>query len=257
MPSTSDDEPQASGATPAALGGHAARHRGANSEDPRLFSAAKVSILREAVADLSWLMERGYAATSAVTIVGDRYSLHARQRMAVARASCGESSLSKRAGSVVAAEALAGQPLLIDGFNLLISIESALSGGVILQCRDGCFRDIASVHGSYRSVEETDRALALIGEKLNRLGPAQVIWVLDQPVSNSGRLRARMIDTAEENGWNGNVELAMSPDKVLMTSSDIAVTSDSTILDNAERWTNIAASIIEEMPGDPWIVDLR
>jgi len=213
--------------------------------------------LREAVADLSWLMERGYAATSAVTIVGDRYGLHARQRMAVARASCSQTSLVKRSTSLVKTDALAGQPLLIDGFNLLISIESALSGGVILQCRDGCYRDIASVHGSYRSVEETDRALILIGEKLSGLGPSQVTWVLDQPVSNSGRLRARMLDTANENGWNWNVELAMSPDKVLMMSNDVGVTSDSTILDNVGRWTNIAASIIEDMVADLWIVDLR
>ena len=245
MPSTSDE------------GSRAPRHRGANSEDPRLFAESKVSILRDAVADLSWLMARGYAVTSAVTIVGDRYSLHARQRMAVARASCTDTSLSKRAGSLVSTDTLAGQPLLIDGFNLLISIESALSGGVILLCRDGCYRDIASVHGSYRSVEETDRALMLIGEKLNGLGPSQVTWVLDQPVSNSGRLRARMLECAEQNGWNWSVELAMSPDKVLMTSSDVAVTSDSTILDNAERWSNIAASIIEGMSTDLWIVDLR
>jgi len=245
MPSTSDE------------GLRAPRHRGANSEDPRLFADARASTLREAVADLSWLMERGYAATSAVTIVGDRYSLHARQRMAVARASCSAASLAKRTQSVVSTNALTGQPLLIDGFNLLISIESALSGGVILQCRDGCYRDIASVHGSYRSVEETDRALMLIGEKLCGLGPSQVTWVLDQPVSNSGRLRARMLDTANENGWKWNVELAMSPDKVLMMSSDVAVTSDSTILDNVERWTNIAASIIEDLAASLWIVDLR
>jgi hypothetical protein len=213
--------------------------------------------MREAVSDLSWLMGRGYAATSALTIVGDRYSLHARQRMAVARASCSEASLTKRSISLIPTDQLRGQPLLIDGFNLLISIESALSGGVILQCRDGCYRDIASVHGSYRSVEETERALVLIGETLVRLAPSDVTWVLDQPVSNSGRLRARMLECAVTQGWSWKVELAMSPDKVLMSSSDVAVTSDSTILDNAERWTNIAALVIENELTDLWIVDVR
>ena len=247
MPSTSEDEEQ--NRTP--------RHRGANSEDPRLFAEPKAQVLGEAVSDLSWLMGRGYAATSAVTIVGDRYGLHARQRMAVARASCTDASLSKRSTSLIPADELRGQPLLIDGFNLLITIESALSGGVILRCRDGCYRDIASVHGSYRSVEETDRALVLIGETLNRCRPGKVTWVLDQPVSNSGRLRTRMMECAQMNNWCWDVELAMSPDKVLMMSTDIAVTSDSTILDNTGRWTNIAASIIENELTDLWIVDLR
>ena len=233
------------------------RHRGANSEDPRLFAAAKAPLLREAVADLSWLMGRGYAATSAVTIVGDRYSLHARQRMAVARASSTAASLATRAGKLVSHVDVHGHPLIIDGFNLLITIEAALSGGVILQCRDGCYRDIASVHGSYRSVDETDRALEIIAAALAKFAPSTVTWVLDQPVSNSGRLRARMLDYAAANGLKWDVELAMSPDKVLMTSPDIAVTSDSTILDNAAQWTNVAGYIVENMLTDSWIVDLR
>ena len=194
--------------------------------------------------------------TSAVKIVGDRYSLHARQRIAVARASCTSTSLHRRASTLVYPSNVEGHPLLIDGFNLLITIESALSHGVILQCRDGCYRDVASVHGSYRSVEETDRALLLIGAKLAQLKPSSVTWVLDQPVSNSGRLRARMLEVAEANGWTWKVELVMSPDKVLMMSPDVAVTSDSTILDNAGRWANVAASIVEEMSG-LWIVDVR
>src|SRR6266404_1471952 len=49
----------------------------------------------------------------------------------------------------------ASWPLLIDGFNLILTLESALGGGVMLVGRDGCYRDMASVHGTYRRVEET------------------------------------------------------------------------------------------------------
>ena len=43
--------------------------------------------------------------------------------------------------------------------NVLITLESALGGGVLLRCRDGCLRDMASLHGTYRIVDETDPAL--------------------------------------------------------------------------------------------------
>ena len=57
---------------------------------------------------------------------------------------------------------LAGQELWIDGFNLLILIESALAGGIILIGRDGCCRDLAGLHGTYRDVAETRTAAELI-----------------------------------------------------------------------------------------------
>ena len=54
---------------------------------------------------------------------------------------------------------LQGRPIRVDGFNLVLTLESALGGGVILGGRDGCFRDPAGVHGSSRRVEETRPAL--------------------------------------------------------------------------------------------------
>ena len=48
-----------------------------------------------------------------------------------------------------------GRGLWIDGYNVLTTVEAALAGGVILVGRDGCYRDMASMHGSYRKVSET------------------------------------------------------------------------------------------------------
>ena len=52
--------------------------------------------------------------------------------------------------------------LWIDGYNVLTTIEAALAGAVIIAGRDGCYRDMASMHGSYRKVEETSPAIELI-----------------------------------------------------------------------------------------------
>src|SRR5262245_39752645 len=160
-------------------------YRGPHPEDERLFAPETWPTLQQAVADLSWLLTRDYAHESALKLVGDRYQLKDRQRKAVMRSSCSEQALARRQKRQVPVEKLAGAALEIDGFNLLTTIEAALSDGVILVGKDGCYRDMASMHGNYRKVEETRPALSLIGESLAGWGVTSCRWFLDNPVSNS------------------------------------------------------------------------
>ncbi len=158
---------------------------------------------------------------------------------------------------------VSGRPLAIDGYNLLITIESALAGGLVLIGRDGCCRDLASVHGTYRKVEETTRAVRLIADRLAASGISQIDWYLDKPVSNSGRLKALIEDvvasaagrSADNRPWR--VTLEDSPDAVLRACADPVVTTDSAILDNGVSWVNLAAEIIGVSVPEAWILDLR
>ena len=117
-------------------------HRGQHPEDVRLFAADQWDRLRSAVGDLSFLMTRHYADDAALKLVGDHYQLHARQRKALLRVACSDASLEQRLKSRVDCALLTGQSVQVDGYNLLITLESALAGGILLQGRDGCIRDI-------------------------------------------------------------------------------------------------------------------
>jgi hypothetical protein len=152
------------------------RHRGPHPEDARLFAGDRAGPLRAAVRDLSWLLSRGYAERSAVKLVGDRYRLRQRQRVAVMRSACGDSARDARRARELGADALGGRALDLDGYNVLTSVEAALAGGVLLLARDGCLRDMASMHGHYRRVEETAVAVDLIGRTLVDLGAGAVTW---------------------------------------------------------------------------------
>ena len=233
------------------------RHRGAHPEDARLFEAARLAALRVATSELSWLLSRGYQPKSALKLVGDRHSLRERQRLAVARAACPEESCARRRARRVGAAEVAGEGLIVDGFNLIILLEAALSGGVLVEGRDGCVRDLSSVHGSYRAVEETERAILLAGEALAALGPASVLWLLDSPVSNSGRLAARVRALAAGRGWPWEVRVEFNPDREIVSSDRIAVTSDSNVLDGVSRWLNLGRLIVEQRVRSPWLVDLN
>lgn len=193
---------------------------------------------------------------SSLALVGDRHRLRERQRLAVARAACADEARERRARTRLPLEAITGRVLGVDGFNLLITLEAALGGGVILRGRDGCLRDMSSVHGSYRAVAETERALVLVGETLAPLGPLSVRWLLDRPVSNSGRLAQRIREVGDERGWPWTVEAVFSPDKLLRETDEVVVSSDANILDAAARWVNLADHIISEQLPQTWLLDL-
>jgi hypothetical protein len=151
---------------------------------------------------------------------------------------------------------LAGGPLELDGYNVLTTVEAALAGGVILAARDGAFRDMASMHGSFRHVTETRPALELIGQMTEALGVSGCRWYLDRPVSNSGRLKTVMEEIARHHGWNWAVELVANPDAVLIASQQTIATADSAVLDRCHAWCNLAGETIARLVPGAKIVDL-
>ena len=233
-------------------------HRGPHPEDAKLFAPDVWPRLRAAVADLSWLLTRGYALPGALQVVGNRYELEARQRQAVTRSACSDDALARRRGAEVPAAALAGAALLLDGYNVLTTVEAALGGAVVLLGRDGACRDIAGIHGTYRRVEETLPALRRVGAYLHAAGAARCAWYLDAPVSNSGRLRGVIEDVAREAGWPWAVHVVPNPDAVLSGATGAVVASaDSVILDRCGAWVSLAREVVRRIDGNPRMVDLR
>lgn len=219
-------------------------HRGPAPKDTRLFAPKQLPALRAAARDLCWLLDRGYAPRSALELVGNRHNLTSRQRMAVSRCSCAMDAAQHRGKNRVEPDQLRGRELWIDGYNVLTVLESALGGGVVLLARDGCCRDIAGIHRRYRKVDETIPVLKMIGETASAWGVTCCRWWLDKPVSNSGRLKALILETAASAGWNMSAELAFNPDGVLANSAEIVASSDGIILDRCRHWVNLVRAII-------------
>jgi hypothetical protein len=231
-------------------------HRGPDPRDRDAFGPGALPALRAAVAELSWLLTRGYAQPSSLKLVGDRWSLTERQRMAVLRCACPDPARARRLRHEVRAADVSGRPLAIDGFNVLTTVEAALGGAVVLVGRDGSYRDLAGVHGTYRKVEETLPAVLRVGDVLTALGVGHCLWQLDRPVSNSGRLRTILLDAAREHGWDWDVELAPNPDALLAQSPEVVATADSGILDRCDRWFGLARAAVGGAVPEAKVVDL-
>jgi hypothetical protein len=231
------------------------KHRGAHPQDNFLFCRENIPVLQQAVADYSLLLTKDYPQNAALKLVGDKFELTERQRLAVMRSSCSDRQLAGRLIRQVQPAELAGQDILIDGYNILITIESAMSSGFLFIGRDGCLRDLAGLHGTYRKVNETIPAIELINDALTELKVKNTCWLLDKPVSNSGRLKG-IIESTKTN-FPMEVKLLNNPDAELIQSEQIVATSDGDVLDKAKLWLNLAEFIIRNYVKNACIIDLR
>lgn len=230
--------------------------RGPHPKDLACFAADGVPALRQAVADLSWLLTRGYSSKAALKLVGDRYALRDRQRRALQRCAAGDEECARRARGRLEPEELAGRDVVVDGYNVLLTLEAALSGGVLLLARDGALRDLAAMSAHYRRVHTTRPAIDLLADFFERHRPASVRWLLDRPVSNSGRLRGLIEEQVEGRLPQWTVELADHTDRRLTEASAVVATADSAVLDRCKAWINLARHVVEERVPMAWIVDL-
>lgn len=220
------------------------RHRGQKSEDRILFNKANVYAIKQAVIDYMYLLDRRYSRDASLKLIGDRYKLKVRQRKVIQRIACSSLEIQYRKNTEVSVFDIKDRNISIDGYNLLITVESALSGAYLFRAADNCIRDIAAIHGTYKKVEETISAIEIIGKNLTQLCKKKVKWYLDSPVSNSGRLKMLLFNMAEKNHWDWDVLLIKNVDRTLAESNDVIITSDTWILNKVRYWTNFTAYLI-------------
>lgn len=103
---------------------------------------------------------------------------------------------------------------------------------------------------------QTEQAILLVGNVLKELEVKSVKWYFDQPVSNSGRLKTRLLEISRANEFNWEVELVFNPDKELAKSNKVVVSSDGWILDHVERWFNLGGWLIENHIEDSNIISV-
>ncbi len=220
------------------------KNRGKAPSDHVLFNEKFQTVFYEAISDLSFLLSRGYGVSSSLHLVGGRYRLNARQQKALQGMSASSASILLRKKKEVFPSNLEGKEVIIDGFNVLIILESALSGAYLFEGQDGAFRDVTSVHGGYKKVIQTNAAILLVGRVLQQLKIKKAIWYLDAPISNSGRLKTHLREIAEQENFPWEIHLDNNPDKVLIDSDKIMISSDAWILEDGKKLFNLIKYII-------------
>lgn len=219
--------------------------RGYVPEDDRNFSPESIEIMKTASRHIRYLLDEGYDLKQASTFVGNHFLLSERQRLAIVRSLASGQSLAERMKKQVPMDKLAGKEVWIDGFNTIITLEVLLSRSILFRCMDGTIRDLAALRGTYRLIPETDGAVRMMLILLKDACVRKINILLDQPVSNSGRLKARIADIAEDmDGPELDIQILRDVDRMLY-DKELVITSDSIILDHCRSWVNLNVECVK------------
>ena len=216
--------------------------RGFVPSDERDFAADKWPLLRRAQSDLQVMLDRGYPIKSVSRLVGDHYQLTERQRLAVVRAATPTADVTARVKKRVTGGVNGGQ-VWIDGLNVIITLETALSGTTLYRCMDGTVRDLAAMRGSYRLIAHTRSAVELLGDYLEAVGAGEAVILLDAPVSNTGRLKTLIAECFEKRAFSCDIQLLPDVDRQLWGKENV-LSSDAIILNQCQSWLSAAAERI-------------
>ena len=143
--------------------------------------------------------------------------------------------------------------LLIDGFNVLIPLEVALTGGPVILAEDGSVRDLAGLSGTWRPIPATEQALSLVAQTLAAAPLAEAHILLDEPVSNSGKLAGLYEEALKNLPYPVSVTLDRTCDRTL-GKARCAASNDSRVTDEALSWVSLDRDLLRFCP-DAWLLD--
>ena len=218
--------------------------RGYVPEDERNFSPSALGIMRVASRHIEYLINEGYDLKQASVFVGNHFLLSERQRLAIMRSLATKEQLEARKTK----EKTAGKEIWVDGFNMIITLEVLLCDSVLFFCMDRTIRDLAALRGTYRIIPETAAAVRMLFDALKEIGAESVHVLLDEPVSNSGRLKTLIADMGEDYSFNLDIQIRKDVDRTLYGKQNV-VTSDSVILDYCGSWINLTPGCLEKHGG--------
>ncbi len=197
-------------------------------------------MLGEAYRDLKYLLNRGYRKKYALEFVANHYRLTLDERHLLARCVFSDSWVNGVRKKLLRSEELRGKTIAIDGFNVLITLESLVEGKAIL-CEDSLVRDL-KYQGKYRFNENTERLLRETGRALGELGVDRAVFFYGRNVPKSGVVKALTEKSLEEFGVPGEVYLVKSPDFELKGFETVA-TADVGVVSKASHVFDLARHV--------------
>lgn len=201
----------------------------------------------EATKDLRYLLSRGYNRGGAVRFVGDKYGIASKERHVLMRAIYDEAEAENRGKKITKVDNIRGEIVSIDGYNLLITVESMLANKLLIECDDHVTRDISAVFGKYKITARTARALQMILKNLKEHEPKEVHFFYDKQVSKSGELAYLTRRMIEEFKLEGTATTAARTDTATLRSGGVVVSSDSVVIQKGKRIVDLAGELARQI----------
>jgi len=202
--------------------------------------------LQDAAEDFRYLLNRGYPRKGALELVGNRYCLTYDQRHLLHRGVFSNVDSESRRKKKIRIEGVRNKDLMIDGYNVIITIEAGLSGRPLILADDGFIRDISGLSGRFKKTEKTEKALQLVLGVLKKAKPYQTLFLFDAPISMSGKLAQEVRARLNREDLLGDARAVKVPEKILNGFRGIIATSDTAIIDQSEKVLDLAGDILKK-----------
>ena len=209
----------------------------------------------KAVTDIRYLLDRGYPGTGAITFVCNHYQLDIKWRYVFTRVVFDRDTIKSRMEKTVKCEDLEGKVVLVDGYNVLIGVESALKGEPVYLCDDGFLRDTRGVFRNYRCSGLTERAMDEILRVFSGFTPSRLEFLFDSQISKSGEMARWVGMKLKDVGLEGGARTSRHVDYDLKQSNGIIATADGSIIDEVAKAVNIQACVLEQLNLSPVIIE--
>ncbi|MGQ9645590.1 MAG: DUF434 domain-containing protein [Thermodesulfobacteriota bacterium] len=211
------------------------------------YELSKSNDLQKAAEDFRYLLNRVYPRKAALELVGNRYQLTVDQRHLLHRGVFSDVDAKARQEKKISPHQIRGCDLVVDGYNVLITIEAGLSGRPLVLGDDGFIRDISGLSGNFQKTERTAEALELLLNFLKGVRPRQTLFLFDSPISRSGELALEVRDRMRRENLPGDAMAIKVPEKVLIGYPGIVATSDTAIIDRSKRVSDLAGYILKNL----------
>lgn len=210
------------------------------------FRFLKSKSLQKASEDFRYLLNRAYPRKAALELIGNRYQLTSEQRHLLHRGVFSDVDAKSRQKKKIVPRQIHGYDLVIDGYNVLITIEAGLSGRPLVLGDDSFMRDISGLSGNFQKTEMTVQALELLLNFLKRVKPRQTLFLLDSPISRSGELALEVRGRMQKENLPGDAMAVRVPEKILIGFPGTVATSDTAIIDRSHKVVDLAGSVLSK-----------
>ncbi len=217
----------------------------------------RVDKVLEAVRDYKYLLNRGYNTITSLNLVSNHYKLSKRERLALYRSVHSDKIASSILKKTVRPQDVSLNILVIDGFNVLITLTAALRCKQLIRGDDGFVRDVLGVFGRVKYDLIFFKAVYYLVYSLYSLNIEKVVIVLDKNVKWSKLFSDIMYKVLLVYVPYPSIVLAHKSDKKILSLGGVVSSSDVVVLIQAEKVFDIAGYIINQYMKYDNIIDIN
>ncbi len=209
--------------------------------------------LTEPAHDIRYLLARGYSISAAIRFVSDHYRLTESERHILVRVVRPPEVATARREKRLACADINGRDVLIDGYNVLITVESMLKDEKLWLGDDGFIRDTRGVFRNYNNTDTTCRAVDKMLSFLSEYSVRSVNILLDTQMSKSGQLARYIYNRFHRYSLNGSARTSRHVDFDLKNAGAgvVVATADGVVIDAVGEVIDIAACLMEREGIEP------